>query len=128
MERQMPSGPIRRNQAAGTYASAIIRSPASIKTLRSDDAPASITVMFGAALRATVRLPVTWWQRIHFRAQLRADIVDAADFFHDIGISLPEAQAEAARFFWEPVTLTCGPITTPGVAPTRGNLDFRSGA
>jgi hypothetical protein len=29
----------------------------------------------------------------------------APDFFGDIGIDVPEAQAEAMRFFWEPVKL-----------------------
>ena len=61
-----------------------------------------------AILRITAifRLPATWSQRAHFRAQLRADIEDTAGLLHDIGIMVPEAQAEAARFFWEPVTLT----------------------
>jgi uncharacterized protein YjiS (DUF1127 family) len=66
---------------------------------------------------AIFRLAATWWRRIHFRAQLRADIADAAAFLHDIGISLPEAQVEAARLFWQPVTLTRRHLTSPNVAP-----------
>jgi len=84
-----------------------------------------------AALRipAIFRLPATWWRRVHFRAQLRADIADAAEFLHDIGISLPEAQAEAARLFWEPVTLTRGNLTSLDVAPGLWmELDWRSNA
>jgi uncharacterized protein YjiS (DUF1127 family) len=106
----MPSGFIRRNQAAGAYASAIIRSPAPIKTIRSDGAPPSIAVNFGAALRAVFRLPITWWQRACFRAQLRADLDDRTDFLRDMGFNIAEAQAEAARFFWESVVLTGSPF------------------
>ena len=47
----------------------------------------------------------TWWQRACFRAELRADIGDRPDFLHDIGFGLHEAQAEASRFFWEPLLL-----------------------
>lgn len=54
---------------------------------------------------AVVWLPVTWWKRARFRAQLREDLADA-DLLRDIGISVVEAQAEAARFFWEPIELT----------------------
>jgi uncharacterized protein YjiS (DUF1127 family) len=50
-------------------------------------------------------LPVIWRQRARFRARLRADLKDNIDFLHDIGIHLHEAQAEASRFFWEPVIL-----------------------
>jgi len=38
-------------------------------------------------------------------AELRADIRDKPDFLRDIGIGLHEAQAEASRFFWEPLLL-----------------------
>lgn len=86
----MRTGFIRRNQIAGTYESAIFR------------------------------LPAIWWQRIRFRAQLRADMVDAADLLDDIGINLFDAQAEAMRFFWEPVILTRPPSTSPDVAPEVG--------
>jgi uncharacterized protein YjiS (DUF1127 family) len=50
-------------------------------------------------------LPAIWRRRARFREQLRADIGTAPDFLRDIGIDVPEAQAEAMRFFWEPVTL-----------------------
>jgi len=50
-------------------------------------------------------LPATWRRRARFREQLRADIENAPDFLRDIGIDVPEAQAEAMRFFWEPVKL-----------------------
>jgi hypothetical protein len=65
-------------------------------------------------------------------------MVDAADFLHDIGIDLFDAQAEAMRFFWEPVTLTRPPSTSPAIAPGVGivpglgmesvgmNMDLRS--
>lgn len=55
---------------------------------------------------AIFRLPTTWWLRTRFRAQLRTDIEGAADFLRDIGIDVPSAQIEVARFFWEPITLT----------------------
>lgn len=89
------------------------------------------SVLKAATLRisAIFRLPATWWQRVHFRAQLRADIADAAEFLHDIGINLPEAQAESARFFWEPVTLTRRHLFSPDAAPGLGmDLDLRSDA
>jgi uncharacterized protein YjiS (DUF1127 family) len=50
-------------------------------------------------------LPARWWQRACFRAELRADLRDKPDFLRDIGIGLHEAQAEASRFFWEPLLL-----------------------
>ena len=56
-------------------------------------------------LGAIFSLPATWRQRARFRAELRADIRDRPDFLHDIGIGLHEAQAEASRFFWEPLLL-----------------------
>ena len=78
---------------------------------------------------AIFRLAATWRRRAHFRAQLRADIADAAEFLHDIGISLPEAQAEAARLFWEPVTLTRRYLTSPDAAPAlRMDMESRSDA
>ena len=56
-------------------------------------------------LGAVFSLLATWWQRACFRAELRADLRDRLDFFRDIGIGLHEAQAEASRFFWEPLLL-----------------------
>ncbi|SCB50653.1 hypothetical protein GA0061098_1014197 [Bradyrhizobium shewense] len=56
-------------------------------------------------LGAIFSLPATWWQRACFRAELRADLRDNPDFLRDIGIGLYEAQAEALRFFWEPLRL-----------------------
>jgi uncharacterized protein YjiS (DUF1127 family) len=54
---------------------------------------------------AIFALPGIWQQRARFRARLRADMKDNADFLHDIGIRVHEAQAEASRFFWEPIKL-----------------------
>jgi uncharacterized protein YjiS (DUF1127 family) len=56
-------------------------------------------------LGAMLGLPATWWQRACFRAQLRADLRDKPDLLRDIGIGRHEAQAEASRFFWEPLLL-----------------------
>jgi uncharacterized protein YjiS (DUF1127 family) len=56
-------------------------------------------------LGAIFSLPATWWQRACFRAELRADLRDKPDFLRDIGFGLHEAQAEASRFFWEPLRL-----------------------
>jgi uncharacterized protein YjiS (DUF1127 family) len=86
-------------------------------------------VVKAATLRipAIFRLPAIWWQRVHFRARLRADIAEAADFLHDIGINLFEAQAEAVRFFWEPITLMRLQPTPPEVAPGLAtDVDLRS--
>ncbi|MEH2475957.1 uncharacterized protein YjiS (DUF1127 family) [Nitrobacteraceae bacterium AZCC 2161] len=100
-----------------------------VKTGHSDGALASTATIFVAALRAIFRLPATWRQRIRFRAQLRADMVDAADFLHDIGIDLFDAQAEALRFFWEPITLMRVQSTSPEVAPGLAtDVDLRSDA
>lgn len=55
---------------------------------------------------AIFRLLATWRRRNRFRAQLRADIEGGADFLRDIGIDVPGAQIEVARFFWEPIALT----------------------
>jgi uncharacterized protein YjiS (DUF1127 family) len=88
-------------------------------------------VVKAATLRipAIFRLPAIWWQRVHFRAQLRADIAEAADFLHDIGINLFDAQAEAVRFFWEPITLMRAQSTSPEVAPGLAtDVDLRSNA
>jgi uncharacterized protein YjiS (DUF1127 family) len=88
-------------------------------------------VVKAATLRilAIFRLPAIWWERVHFRAQLRADIAEAADFLHDIGINLFEAQAEAVRFFWEPITLMRLQSTSPEVAPGLAtDVDLRSNA
>jgi uncharacterized protein YjiS (DUF1127 family) len=85
-------------------------------------------VVKAATLRipAIFRLPAIWWQRVHFRAQLRADIAEAADFLHDIGINLFEAQAEAVRFFWEPITLMRVQSTSPEVAPKAFSVSIES--
>jgi uncharacterized protein YjiS (DUF1127 family) len=56
-------------------------------------------------LGAIFSLPATWFKRACFRAELRADLRDKPDFLRDIGIGLHEAQAEAPRFFWEPLLL-----------------------
>jgi uncharacterized protein YjiS (DUF1127 family) len=88
-------------------------------------------VVKAATLRipAIFRRPAIWWQRVHFRAQLRADIAEAADFLHDIGINLFDAQAEAVRFFWEPITLMRVRSISPEVAPGLAtDLDLRSNA
>lgn len=89
-------------------------------------------------LDAIFRILATWWQRARFRTQLGADIADAADFLHDIGINQFEAHAEAKRFFWESVMLTRPPLTSPdvaaevGIAPSLGmessgmDMDLRS--
>jgi uncharacterized protein YjiS (DUF1127 family) len=68
---------------------------------------AIVSVLNVAVLRCVsiFLLPATWRRRARFREQLRADIQNAPDFLGDIGIDVPEAQAEAMRFFWEPVKL-----------------------
>jgi uncharacterized protein YjiS (DUF1127 family) len=86
-------------------------------------------VVKAAALQipAIFRRPAIWWQRVRFRAQLRADIAEATDFLHDIGIDLFDAQAEAVRFFWEPIILMRVPSTSPEVAPGLAtDVDLRS--
>ncbi len=50
-------------------------------------------------------LPANWWRRACFRAQLRDLIEGGASHLRDIGFDEHEAQAEAARFFWQPVTM-----------------------
>jgi uncharacterized protein YjiS (DUF1127 family) len=73
-------------------------------------------------LGAIFSLPATWWQRACFRAELRADLRDKPNFLRDIGIGLPEAQAEALRFFWEPLLLKHqdrNPIAAADVSSTR---------
>jgi uncharacterized protein YjiS (DUF1127 family) len=50
-------------------------------------------------------LPAIWWQRACFRAKLREDLENQPDFLRDIGIGVHDAQAEAVRFFWEPIML-----------------------
>ena len=59
----------------------------------------------GLRIRAIVNLPATWWQRSRFRTELRADIREKPELLRDIGIGVHEAQAEASRFFWEPLLL-----------------------
>ena len=90
-----------------------------------------MSILKAATIRipAIFRLAATWRRRARFRAKLRADIADAAGFLRDIGISLPEAQAEAARFFWEPVTLTRRHLGSPDAAPAlRMEMEPRSDA
>jgi uncharacterized protein YjiS (DUF1127 family) len=55
----------------------------------------------GRRIGAILALPFVWCQRARFRAKLREDLRDNADFLNDIGIRVHEAQAEASRFFWE---------------------------
>ena len=50
-------------------------------------------------------LPATWRRRARFRSSCAQISQNAPDFLRDIGIDVPEAQAEAMRFFWEPVKL-----------------------
>ncbi|WP_314959285.1 hypothetical protein [Bradyrhizobium cosmicum] len=56
-------------------------------------------------IRAILSLPVTWWQRSRFRAELRADLREKPELLHDIGIGVYDAQAEASRYFWEALVL-----------------------
>ena len=62
---------------------------------------AIVSVLNAAVLRCVsiFLLPATWRRRARFREQLRADMQSAPDFLGDIGIDVPEAQAEAMRFF-----------------------------
>ena len=62
---------------------------------------AIVSVLNVAVLRCVsiFLLPATWRRRARFREQLRADMQSAPDFLGDIGIDVPEAQAEAMRFF-----------------------------
>jgi uncharacterized protein YjiS (DUF1127 family) len=50
-------------------------------------------------------LPVIWAERARFRARLLEDLKNEPYLLRDIGINVCDAQAEAARFFWEPVLL-----------------------
>jgi uncharacterized protein YjiS (DUF1127 family) len=54
---------------------------------------------------AILALPFVWCRRARFRARLREDLRDNADFLNDIGVRVHEAQAEARRFFWERILL-----------------------
>ena len=58
---------------------------------------AIVSVLNVAVLRCVsiFLLPATWRRRARFREQLRADMQNAPDFLGDIGIDVPEAQAEA---------------------------------
>lgn len=64
----------------------------------------------GTQLRgfALLRLPAIWWRRAHFRAQLRHLIEGEASHLRDVGFDEHEARTEAARFFWQPVTMKHG--------------------
>ncbi|KAA0076340.1 hypothetical protein [Tardiphaga sp. P9-11] len=66
---------------------------------------------------AIFRVPAIWLRRIHFRAQLRADIASADEFLDDIGINLFDAQVEAMRFFWQPVLLMRSQPIAPDATP-----------
>ncbi|MCC8953072.1 hypothetical protein H8B02_06210 [Bradyrhizobium sp. Pear77] len=59
----------------------------------------------GLPLPIIFRLPLIWLERAHFRARLREDIKSDPYLLRDIGIRVDDAQAEAVRFFWEPVLL-----------------------
>jgi uncharacterized protein YjiS (DUF1127 family) len=85
-------------------------------------------VVKAAALQipAIFRRPAIWWQRVRFRAQLRADIAEATDFLHDIGIDLFDAQAEAVRFFWEPIILMRVQSISPEVPPKALSVSIES--
>ena len=50
--------------------------------------------------------PATWWRRAHFRKQLRHLVGGEASHLRDVGFDEHEARVEAARFFWQPVTMT----------------------
>ncbi|ERF81604.1 hypothetical protein JQ559_26445 [Bradyrhizobium viridifuturi] len=102
----MRSGYTRHNQTTGSHGSTAIRSPGLAKADRAGGALAGTATAFIAALREMFRLPAMWSQRASFRAQLRADLQDNADLLHDIGFNIAEVQAEAVRFFFEPVVLT----------------------
>ena len=65
-------------------------------------------------------LPAIWQRRARFRQQLRVDVENAPDFLRDIGIDVPEAQAEAMRFFWEPVKLQRKTRRRDGLGLYRG--------
>jgi uncharacterized protein YjiS (DUF1127 family) len=59
----------------------------------------------GLPLPSIFRLPLIWVERARFRARLREDLKNEPYLLRDIGIRVCDAQAEAARFFWEPVLL-----------------------
>jgi uncharacterized protein YjiS (DUF1127 family) len=59
----------------------------------------------GLRLPTILRLPVIWAERARFRARLLEDLKNEPYLLRDIGINVCDAQAEAARFFWEPVLL-----------------------
>jgi uncharacterized protein YjiS (DUF1127 family) len=71
---------------------------------------------------AIFRLLATWRRRTRFRAQLRTDIEEAADFLRDIGIDVASAQMEVARFFWEPIALTRGQVPSADIV-SRGAME-----
>jgi uncharacterized protein YjiS (DUF1127 family) len=51
------------------------------------------------------QLPLIWMERARFRARLWEDLENRPHLLRDIGISVRDAQSEAARLFWEPVLL-----------------------
>ncbi len=59
----------------------------------------------GLPLPVIFHLPVIWAERARFRARLQEDLKNEPCLLRDIGINVCDAQAEAARFFWEPVLL-----------------------
>ena len=58
-----------------------------------------------STLLTILGLPATWWRRAHFRAQLRHLVGGEASHLRDVGFNEYEARVEAARFFWQPVTM-----------------------
>jgi uncharacterized protein YjiS (DUF1127 family) len=58
-----------------------------------------------SGLLAILSLPATWWRRAHFRAQLRHLVGGEAGHLRDVGFDEYDARVEAARFFWQPVTM-----------------------
>lgn len=58
-----------------------------------------------STLPGIFRLPLIWVERARFRARLREDLENEPNLLRDIGIEVCDAEAETARFFWEPVLL-----------------------
>lgn len=64
-------------------------------------------------------LPVVWWCRARFRSQL-LDVLDGPDYLlDDVGFDRWAARAEAARRFWQPVAMRCGPWTSQALRAGR---------
>ena len=58
-----------------------------------------------SGLLAILGLPAIWWRRAYFRVQLRHLVGGEAGHLRDVGFDEHEARVEAARFFWQPVTM-----------------------